>query len=191
MNQAKIVNEQTVVDLAYMHVTEGTIQMPHEHDAVTYTRLKLDRVDAAVVLIRNTERNTVVLVKQFRYAAAAKTSGLFVELVAGKLDGDEAPVTAAIRESQEECGYRIQPENIRHLASFFVSPGYTSERFHLFDATVTNADKLNAGGGLESENEFIEVVEIDRDRFLQMAESNAIVDGKTLMGALYMKLLNL
>ncbi|MBS1635749.1 MAG: NUDIX hydrolase [Bacteroidetes bacterium] len=188
MNKVHIMKEESVFRNEHMNVTEGIMQIDLDGYSKTYSRMRINRTDAAVVLIKNTDRDTVVLVKQFRYAVAGKIQEGFPELVAGKIDEGESPGETAIRESAEECGYRIRPENLQHLASYFVSPGYTSERFHLFYATVTNADKLEQGGGLEAENEFIEVLEIDVKTFLEMADAHAIADGKTLMGALYMKL---
>lgn len=172
----------------HMEIEEGTIrQSSPGGGADIYTRWRLNRQDAAVVLVHNTEKNTVVLVRQFRYAIANKVKAPILELVAGKIDEGEQPIEAAIREAEEECGYRIGPGQIRLLSSYFVSPGYTSEKFHLFYATVTNADRLAAGGGLEEENEYLDVVELDYDRFKEMAASNALEDGKTLMAAMYLR----
>lgn len=171
----------------HMQIQEGTIRQSLPGGATnTYTRWRLNRQDAAVVLVHNTETNTVVLVKQFRYAIAGKVKEPILELVAGKIDEGEQPLDAAIREAREECGYRIRPDQIRLVSSFFVSPGYTSEKFYLFHATVTNADRLSAGGGLEEEHEYLEVIELDYDRFKQMAAANEFEDGKTLMAALYL-----
>lgn len=172
----------------HMEIEEGTIRQSGPGGKTgTYTRWRLNRQDAAVVLIHNTEKDTIVLVKQFRYAIAGKVKEPILELVAGKIDEGEQPLEAAIREAQEECGYRIRPGNIRLLSSFFVSPGYTSEKFYLFHATVSNADHVSHGGGLEEENEYLDVVEIAYDRFKQMAAANELEDGKTLMAALYLR----
>lgn len=153
---------EKIVFSSSMVIEEGTIEqsLPGQ-DNRQFPRLRVNRQDASTIFIHNTERHTVVLVKQFRYAISSKVKAPVLELVAGKVDEGEEPLQAAIREAEEECGYRIRPENIRLTASFFVSPGYTSERFFLYHATVTNADKVSAGGGLEQENEYLEVIEMD------------------------------
>lgn len=153
-----------------------------------FSRLKVAREDAACVFIYNEEKDAVVLIKQFRYPIADKVRGPVYEIVAGKLDEGEEPVGAALREAEEECGYRVQPANIKLLASFFVSPGYTSERFFLYYATVKSRDKAGKGGGLENEHEHIDIIEMPSKDFLALAEENRLEDGKTLMAALYFKM---
>jgi nudix-type nucleoside diphosphatase (YffH/AdpP family) len=150
----------------------------------TFSRLRINRPDACVVFILNTETQKVILIKQFRYAIASKTSAPIYEIVAGKLDHGEKPLGAAIRETEEETGYRISPSNIQFLISCFVSPGYTSEKFHLYYATVTNEDKKSKGGGLENENESIEVIEMDRKDFYNLIDEGKIEDAKTYLAAL-------
>ncbi|MFI5149772.1 MAG: NUDIX domain-containing protein [Bacteroidia bacterium] len=150
----------------------------------SYTRLRVDRQDASAVLIYNTESQKIILTRQYRYAIASRTAEPILEIMAGKVDPGEDPLQTGIREAIEECGYRILPGNIQHLASFFASPGYTSEKYNLYFAKVSNADKINNGGGLEAEHESIEVVELDPAVFLHMADNGLLEDGKTLTVAL-------
>ena len=46
-------------------------------------------------------------------------------------------------------------ERLEPVASFFVSPGGSSERIVLFCALVSEAGRKSAGGGLASEHEDI------------------------------------
>ncbi|HXC03239.1 MAG TPA: NUDIX hydrolase [Bacteroidia bacterium] len=182
-----LLNEEIVFDRK-LTLTEGNLQgRTHKGIPFVYSRLKLNRQDAAAVLIFNTESRKIILTRQYRYAIASRTPEPILEIMAGKVDPGEEPVETGIRESLEECGYRIGKENIHHLASFFASPGYTSEKYHLYYATVCNADRITAGGGLEEEHENIEVVEMDPARFWKMAEQGLLEDGKTLTAALLVK----
>jgi nudix-type nucleoside diphosphatase (YffH/AdpP family) len=151
------------------------------------SRSRVRRPDAAAVLVHNTETGKVVLVKQFRYAVADRIKEPLPEIVAGKVDPGEEPLDTAVRECFEECGYRVARENMVLLASFFASPGYTSEKYFLYYAPVLSQDRVEQGGGLPEENEFIEVVETDAAEFLQRAENNGLEDGKTLMAVLLAK----
>jgi GDP-mannose pyrophosphatase NudK len=153
----------------------------------SFSRIKVNRQDAAAVLIYNTDTRKVILTRQFRYAVASLTKEPILEIMAGKVDEGEEPLETGIREAMEECGYRIERSNIHHLASFYASPGYTTEKYHLYFATVTTAGHINAGGGLEEENESIEVVEMDLPVFMKMAEDGLLEDGKTLMAAMLVK----
>lgn len=151
-----------------------------------FSRLYIKREDAAVALVVNTESNKVILTRQFRCAVDSKISERILEIVAGKVDENEEPVHTAIRETEEEVGYRIKPENIRPILSCFASPGYSSERFFFYYATVTNADKVAKGGGLRAENEYIEIVEMDVKEFKQLVRERKIQDAKTYIAGMFL-----
>ncbi|MES2592650.1 MAG: NUDIX hydrolase [Bacteroidota bacterium] len=178
----KVLKEKTVFD-SKLKILEGEIGDGIEP---TFSRLCLKREDASVVLILNTDSNKVVLTKQFRYPITAKVQDEILEIVAGKVDEGEEPLTTAIRETEEETGYIIRPGQIKFLFSCFASPGYSSERFFVYYATVTNQDKKAKGGGLEIENEHIEVVEIDVNEFNTSIRNGDIKDAKTYLAGLYL-----
>jgi len=152
----------------------------------TFSRLKVNRENASAVLILNTDTNKVILTKQFRYAIASKVAEPILEIVAGKADGDEDPFQTARREAEEEVGYRISEANTKLLLSCFPTPGYSSEQFFVYYATVTNADKVSEGGGLEEENESIEVVEMPLDKFINLIRDGMIKDAKTYIAGMHM-----
>jgi ADP-ribose pyrophosphatase len=188
METPRIVNEKTILNNHLVVVQAELEQRTASGKKTSFRRERVDRQGAAVVFIYNTDSKTVVLTRQYRYPIVWKTAEPILEIVAGKMDPGERPEETAIRESLEESGYKIQAENIRHIHSFFASPGYTSEIFHLFYATVTKADRKTKGGGNEDENEFIEVVEIPYHEFIAMLDSGKIADAKTLVAGLYVKL---
>lgn len=153
-----------------------------------FIRQRLNSRDAAAVLILNTDSDKVVLTRQYRYAISGKISERIYEIVAGKVDGEE-PVETVIREAEEEVGYKLSRDNIKLLFTGFSSPGYSSERFFIYYATATNADKVSGGGGIQEENEHIETEEIESDVFTSMIREGKLNDVKTCLAGLYMILL--
>lgn len=153
-----------------------------------FSRYRLKRPDSAAVLILNTETDKIILTRQFRYPISSKTKEQILEIVAGRIDEGEEPLQTTIRETEEEVGYRINPENIKLLVSCFATPGYSSERFYIYYATVTNADKVSEGGGLKSENEYISVVELSLKEFKSLIKTGNIKDAKTYIAGLYIAL---
>jgi nudix-type nucleoside diphosphatase (YffH/AdpP family) len=151
----------------------------------TFERYRVLRQDAAVVLLYNPETDRVILTKQFRYPVAQHQQEDILECVAGKIDNGELPSQAAIRETEEETGYHVVQEKLQFLTTCFVSPGYSTERFHLFFAEVTDADKRSEGGGQEQENERIALVELPWETFLARIRSGEITDGKTCLIGLW------
>lgn len=152
----------------------------------TFDRYRILRQDAAVILLYNPETDSVILTRQFRYPVSEHRQEDILECVAGKIDDGEPPAQAAIREIEEETGYHVAPEKLHFLTTCFASPGYSTERFHLFFAAVTAADRRSEGGGLEEENERIELVELNRETFLEQIGNGEIEDGKTCLAGFLM-----
>lgn len=173
------VSNRTIVFNKHLRIEEADITDTHN----TYKRERVNREDAVAVLVRNTETNNMILTRQFRYAVYDKVNENIIEVMAGKIE-EEEPLHTAIREAEEEIGYRIRPENIRLLTTCFPTPGYSTERYFIYSATVTNADKVREGGGLEEENEYIEIVEMEPEEFYRMLDSGEILDAKTYIAGL-------
>ena len=176
----EIIKEETVFNDS-LKIEKAQIRKGNE----SYTRSRVQRPDGAAVLVYNTEKDTVILTKQFRYAVADKSPTYLLEILAGKVDGDEDPFETAVRETKEEIGYTLRRQQIKKIAACFVSPGYTSELQHIFYAEVKNADKTQEGGGLATENEDIEVVEIKSEDFIKLTREMQLNDSKTLLAGLW------
>ena len=140
----------------------------------TQHRETYDRGGAATILPYNLERRTVVLVRQFRYPAyAAGYDDLMIEAAAGLLD-DAAPEERIRLEAQEEIGYRLR--EVRKIFEAFMSPGVLTEKIHFFVAAYEPDMRVSSGGGLASEGEDIEVLELSIDEALAMVWDGRIVD---------------
>jgi len=154
----------------------------------TFSRKRINRQDGAAALVINIDTDKVILTKQFRYALTAKMKEDILEILAGKVDPGESPLQTALREAKEEIGYEIKKENIHPICSCFISPGYTSEQTHLFYAEVRSSDKVDSGGGLKSENESIEIIEMPVHQFLDLIKENKFWDAKTVIAGMWMLL---
>ena len=124
-------------------------------------------------------RRSVLLVRQFRYAAYVKGyDGLLIEAVAGKLD-NESPEVRIRAEAEEEIGYRLG--EMKKVFEAFMSPGSVSEKIHFFVAEYQPDMRIGSGGGLAAEGEDIEVLELAIDQAMTMIGEGRIVDAKTIM----------
>ena len=122
----------------------------------------------------------MLLTRQFRFPAYVNdhADGMLIEAAAGLLDGDD-PETAIRREAAEELGVTVGP--VRHVFGAYMSPGSVTERVHCYAARYQPADRIGAGGGLPSDGEDIEVVELPFGTALAMTGDGRIADGKTIM----------
>lgn len=169
----KIIEEKRVYD-GYTKIDEALIEDTLENGkASTYMRQKVVRPDAVAGLIYNVDTESIVLTKQHRYPTqTGRRNGFIYEVPAGKIDSGEDPKEAFMRECFEEVGYRLKEENIEFCSSCYVTPGYSTEKMYFFIATATNKDKIkNAGGGLASENENIEIHELHYLQFRSMMDT--------------------
>ncbi|SIP94445.1 nudix-type nucleoside diphosphatase, YffH/AdpP family [Rhizobium sp. RU20A] len=138
-----------------------------------------DRGNGATTLLYDLARRTVVLVRQFRMPAHLNHhSGWLIETPAGLLDGDQ-PEAAIRREAMEETGYEVG--DVRFLFEAFMSPGAVTERVSFFAAPIDISRRAGQGGGLESENEDIEILELPFAKAMAMIGTGDICDGKTIM----------
>jgi nudix-type nucleoside diphosphatase (YffH/AdpP family) len=154
-------------------------------------QLVFERGDAAAVLIFNADRRAVVLVEQFRMPTLVgrrrddphTTDGWILETVAGMVDAGETPEVAAIRETREETGY--QPRSVELIGKFFASPGGSSERFFLYFAEVSDADRIGTGGGVDGED--IRIVHMPTGELFDRLAQGKIDDAKLYLGAYWLK----
>jgi len=117
------------------------------------------RKNAVSALVYNTETKKYIFVSQFRPGVGDN----LMEIPAGVLDhAGEDPRDAMIREIEEEIGYGV--DNIKLIDEGFVSPGGTTEMISIYFAEVS--DKVGEGGGVEGEDEEIDIIEMDREEML-------------------------
>ena len=149
-----------------------------------------DRGNGAAVLLYNLMKRTVILIRQFRMPTYlnGNRDGMLIETCAGLLDGDD-PETCVLKEAEEESG--IRPRKVRKVFESYMSPGAVTEILHFYVAEYTDADRVGSGGGLDSEQEDIEVLEVPFEQALEMISDGTIRDAKTIMLLQYAQLNNL
>ncbi len=146
----------------------------------SHIREVYDRGNGAAILLYNTSKKTVILTRQFRLPTYlnGNKSGMMIEVCAGLLDQDH-PEQAIIRETEEETGYRLQ--KVEKVIETYMSPGSVTEILYLFIGEYDETMKVNNGGGLDAEQENIEVLEYTFDQAYAMIQSGEITDAKTIL----------
>jgi len=146
-----------------------------------------DRGNGATILLYNKENKTIILTSQFRMPTYlnGNDSGIMIEACAGLLDKDN-PEDCIRKETEEETGYKVS--KVQKIFEAYMSPGSVTEILYFFIAEYTKDMKVSEGGGLEEEQENIEVLELDFDKAYSMISSGEINDAKTMMLLQYAKL---
>lgn len=154
---------------------------------MTQSREAYDRGNGATILLYNTDQKTVILTRQFRLPTFinGNETGMMIEACAGLLDKDHAE-DCIRRETEEETGYKIT--DVRKIFEAYMSPGSVTEILHFFIAEYAKEMKVSEGGGLDHEEENIEVLELDISEAMRMVASGEVKDAKTIMLLQYIKL---
>ncbi len=146
-----------------------------------------DRGNGATILLYHTENKNIILTRQFRLPTYlnGNPGGMMIEACAGLLEEENAEECIK-RETEEETGYKIS--KVRKIFEAYMSPGAVTEIIHFFVAEYSKEMKIGEGGGLASEHENIEVLEIPFQKAFQMIETGEIKDAKTIILLQYAKI---
>ena len=183
MDQKKVnIIEEHIVFDEFLKIKKGKLQhtMPDGEMSPKLERLYLDRNDAVAAVVYLEDEDAYLFTNQFRYPTYEKGGGWIIELVAGIVEEGEEAEDSMKREIMEELGYKTS--NVEYLTTFFLSPGGTSERIHLYLCHSSSAEKKNEGGGAEDENEGIEVIKYRREEVVEKLKNNSFQDAKTIIG---------
>jgi nudix-type nucleoside diphosphatase (YffH/AdpP family) len=182
MTIADRIRVQNVRVLSHNHYTLKTTTFEWRRgngEWQTQARETYDRGNGATLLPYNLAQRTVVLVRQFRYPAFVNGyDDLLIEAAAGLLD-NETPEKRIRAEAEEETGYRLG--EITKIFEAFMSPGAVTEKLHFFVAEYEPQMRVGSGGGIASEGEEIEVLELPIDQALAMIGDGRIADAKTIL----------
>lgn len=125
---------------------------------------------AVAVPLKNNGK--IIFVSQFRYPVDDKV----IELPAGKLNKGEDPMKCAVRELEEETGYKSN--KVDKLAAIATTPGFCSEILHIFLAR----DLIPGNHKREEGEQDMETLEYSFSEAKDLIMSGKIYDAKTICG---------
>ena len=124
------------------------------------------------VVVPVTDDGKIIMVTQHRFPV----NKVLLELPAGKLGKNENPLHCAVRELEEETGYKS--DNVKEIGSIYTTPGYSTEKLWIY-----LAKNLKPGNHNREEGEFgMEVFKFTLKEIEDKIYNGEIVDGKTICG---------
>lgn len=178
--QARIVSKE-VAYKGFLSLYNVTIEKErHEGGLESFNWLVMERGHAVAVLAYDPARDEVLLVNEMRPGMLLAGDYPYADnLIAGGIAAGEAPVDAAVRETQEEAGLVLKDPVLVHPGAY-VSSGGTSEKIAIVAGIV---DMAKAGGvhGCADERENIKSTILRADEFIRQVRAGEIADLKTLV----------
>lgn len=167
--EEKILNEEVIYHGNYLNIAKCEVKLP---DGNVVKRDIIHHPGAVAILA--VKDGKILLVEQFRYAV----NRTLLEIPAGKRNKGEDSRECAIRELEEETGYKA--EKLEFLTEILPAPGFCDEVLHLY-----RAEDLVKGETNPDFDEFINVKEIPVEEFKAMALRGEVMDAKTIAALLY------
>lgn len=143
------------------------------HDNSIQERELIRGCHAAAVLAIN-DKNEILIEEQYRYPF----DSLILEIPAGRGEENENSQTTALRELEEETGYKAQ--NVEFLGSYYPTVGYSDENIHIYLAKDLIKAKRHLDIGEDIDYKFIPFEE-----FCNLIKEGKVNDGKTLAAIAY------
>lgn len=131
------------------------------------------RHPGAVCVIPVDENENVIMIKQFRYPF----NEVLYEIPAGKLEPNEDPYEAALRELEEETG--AVASKVEYIGTMYTTVAILDEKIHMYLARDISFKDAHP-----DEGEFVEVEKIPLSTLVDMAMNGQIPDAKTQIAIL-------
>ncbi len=169
MKPNDIISSRTVYEGPIFNIVKDEIVLPN---GKTANRDVLEHYGASAVLPID-ENGNLIFVRQYRHPVKKDE----LEIPAGKLEKNEDPKVCAIRELEEEIGYK---SDVTFMFKTDIAVGYSSEVIYIYYANVSMITEQNL-----DEDEFVEIERYSLEDALDMIKSGEIEDSKTIASILY------
>ena len=165
----KTVEEKSIYKGRIINLRVDKVALPNGREALR----EIIEHPGAVAVVPVLPDGRIVLVRQFR----KPVEETLLEIPAGRLEEGEDAESCALRELEEETGFRAG--KLEKILKFFPSPGFSDECIHLFKATELQKCRKNTEA-----DELIEEVFMSVSEILKLIQEDKIKDGKTIIGIL-------
>lgn len=168
LEKEKLIKSEEIFKGKILRLRVDTVEVTQNGNCATR---EIVEHPGGVGIVALTDEGRVCMVRQYRRPFDEMT----LEIPAGKLEWGEEHYSCGVRELSEETGYSAK--EFVYLGEFYVTPGFCTEKIHIYLATGLSKGELHT-----DEDEFVEVYEYSFDELFDMIMSNEIKDAKTVIG---------
>ncbi|EGQ0294820.1 TPA: NUDIX hydrolase, partial [Staphylococcus pseudintermedius] len=162
--EEKTISKESIYKGKIIEVEKHKVSLPNNETAYR----EVVKHNGAVAICALTPDQQVILVKQYRKALEQE----LLEIPAGKLEPGEDRESAAMRELEEETGYKAKKLTL--IGEVYGTPGFSNEKISVYFADNLVEGKVNL-----DEDEFVEKVLYSLDDVKKAVEARTIEDAKT------------
>ncbi|QBG72975.1 NUDIX hydrolase [Staphylococcus pseudintermedius] len=164
--EEKTISKESIYKGKIIEVEKHKVSLPNNETAYR----EVVKHNGAVAICALTPDQQVILVKQYRKALEQE----LLEIPAGKLEPGEDRESAAMRELEEETGYKAKKLTL--IGEVYGTPGFSNEKISVYFADNLVEGKVNL-----DEDEFVEKVLYSLDDVKKAVEARTIEDAKTFV----------
>ncbi|ELP8754672.1 NUDIX hydrolase [Staphylococcus pseudintermedius] len=164
--EEKTISKESIYKGKIIEVEKHKVSLPNNETAYR----EVVKHNGAVAICALTPDQQVILVKQYRKALEQE----LLEIPAGKLEPGEDRESAAMRELEEETGYKAKKFTL--IGEVYGTPGFSNEKISVYFADNLVEGKVNL-----DEDEFVEKVLYSLDDVKKAVEARTIEDAKTFI----------
>ncbi|EGQ2951485.1 NUDIX hydrolase, partial [Staphylococcus pseudintermedius] len=164
--EEKTISKESIYKGKIIEVEKHKVSLPNNETAYR----EVVKHNGAVAICALTPDQQVILVKQYRKALEQE----LLEIPAGKLEPGEDRESAAMRELEEETGYKAKKLTL--IGEVYGTPGFSNEKISIYFADNLVEGKVNL-----DEDEFVEKVLYSLDDVKKAVEARTIEDAKTFI----------
>ncbi|EIX2793922.1 NUDIX hydrolase [Staphylococcus pseudintermedius] len=164
--EEKTISKESIYKGKIIEVEKHKVSLPNNETAYR----EVVKHNGAVAICALTPDQQVILVKQYRKALEQE----LLEIPAGKLEPGEDRESAAMRELEEETGYKAKKLTL--IGEVYGTPGFSNEKISVYFADNLVEGKVNL-----DEDEFVEKVLYSLDDVKKAVEDRTIEDAKTFI----------
>ncbi|HCT0426943.1 TPA: NUDIX hydrolase, partial [Staphylococcus pseudintermedius] len=164
--EEKTISKESIYKGKIIEVEKHKVSLPNNETAYR----EVVKHNGAVAICALTPDQQVILVKQYRKALEQE----LLEIPAGKLEPGEDRESAAMRELEEETGYKAKKLTL--IGEVYGTPGFSNEKISVYFADNLVEGKVNL-----DEDEFVEKVLYSLDDVKKAVAARTIEDAKTFI----------
>ncbi|EMV3111839.1 NUDIX hydrolase [Staphylococcus pseudintermedius] len=164
--EEKTISKESIYKGKIIEVEKHKVSLPNNETAYR----EVVKHNGVVAICALTPDQQVILVKQYRKALEQE----LLEIPAGKLEPGEDRESAAMRELEEETGYKAKKLTL--IGEVYGTPGFSNEKISVYFADNLVEGKVNL-----DEDEFVEKVLYSLDDVKKAVEARTIEDAKTFI----------